>query len=454
MNLSVVILAAGRGTRMYSDTPKVLHQIGGKPMLSHVISTAQALEPQGIYVVVGHGKEVVKASIDADVCWVEQDVQLGTGHALKMALPHLPKTGKTLVLYGDVPLVNESTLRALFQAASDDAVAVLTDILPDATGYGRIKRNAEGDVVAIVEEKDANEVEKAIDEINTGILVLPNGYLSDWLNALGNRNAQQEYYLTDVIDLAVQNHVPVRAVAVRAHHWAAGVNNLLQLAQLERVFQQEQAERLMREGLTLRDALRFDLRGCLKMGRDCVVDVNVLMEGDCILGNGVQIGANCVLKNVQIGDGCVVRPFSHLENCVVGKNAQIGPFSRLRPDAQLGDDVHIGNFVEVKKSTLKKGSKVNHLSYIGDTLIGEDSNIGAGTITCNYDGVYKHQTVVGKEVRIGSGTMLVAPVEVGDKATTGAGSVITKYCPPNQLTVGRARQTTIEGWVRPEKDKK
>lgn len=450
----MVILAAGRGTRMYSDTPKVLHQIAGKSMLAHVITTATKLNPQGVYVVVGHGKQMVRATVDANVQWVEQNEQLGTGHAVKMALPYLPKIGKTLILYGDVPLIDEETLQQLLQAASDNEVAVLTDILDDATGYGRIKRDEEGNVCAIVEEKDADNAEKAIREINTGILLLPNVYLSDWLNALSNRNAQQEYYLTDVIDLAVKNNIKIHTVAVRAHHLAAGVNNLVQLAQLERVFQQMQAEKLMREGLTLRDAQRFDLRGCLKMGRDCVVDINVLMEGDCILGNRVQIGANCVLKNVQIGDGCVIRPFSHLENCVVGKDAQIGPFSRLRPDAQLEDEVHIGNFVEVKKSTLKKGSKVNHLSYIGDATVGEQSNIGAGTITCNYDGVNKYQTIVGKDVRIGSGTMLVAPVEVGDKATTGAGSVITKYCPPNQLTVGRARQATIEGWERPEKEQK
>ena len=448
--LNIVILAAGKGTRMYSQLPKVLHEIGGRSMLARVISTAQSLNPERICVVIGHGKELVRQRINADVTWVEQNEQLGTGHAVKTALPHLSPHGRTLVLYGDVPLTDSQTLQALLDTAGNE-VGLLTDVLAKPTGYGRIIRES-GQVVAIVEEKDANAAQKAITETNTGMFVLPNAHLADWLGALQSNNAQGEYYLTDVIALANADGVAVHPQQVRASHLAAGVNNKQQLAELERIFQREQAEAFLSAGITLRDPARFDLRGSLSHGQDVVIDVNVVLEGDVVLGDGVEIGANCVIRNAHIGAGSRIAPFSHLENCSVGRNGRIGPFARLRPQAQLGDDVHIGNFVEVKNTVMGTGSKANHLTYLGDADVGEYSNIGAGTITCNYDGVNKFKTTIGSHVRIGSGTMLVAPVSVGDKATTGAGSVITKPCPADKLTLSRSRQTTLEGWVRPEKD--
>ena len=454
MDLNIVILAAGKGTRMYSALPKVLHRIGGKSMLARVIETAQSLNPQGIHVVVGHGKDTVLAQLaQYDVNWVEQTEQLGTGHALKTALPHLPAHGRTLVLYGDVPLTDSDTLRQLLDTAGED-VALLTDTADNPTGYGRIIRDAQGAVSAIVEEKDADAEQKRIKEINTGMFVLPNKPLAAWLNALQSNNAQGEYYLTDVVALAKQDNIPVRPLPVRASHLAAGVNNKVQLAELERIYQQEQAHALSTAGVTLADPARFDLRGTLTHGRDVHIDANCIFEGECQLGDNVVIGANCVLINARIGAGTVIAPFSHLENCTVGTDARIGPYARLRPNAVLADGVHIGNFVEVKNSRIGRGSKANHLSYIGDATIGESSNIGAGTITCNYDGVNKHHTQIGNDVRIGSGTMIVAPVTVEDRATTGAGSVITKTCPANKLTLGRARQHTVEHWIRPEKPKK
>lgn len=450
--LSVVILAAGKGTRMYSQLPKVLHQIGGLSMLERVIYTAQSLNPQQICVVVGHGKEQVRQCIQENVIWVEQNQQLGTGHAVKMALPHLPTSGQTLVLYGDVPLIDTQTLQQLLSVAGNE-VGLLTDVLDQPTGYGRIIRD-NGKVLAIVEEKDANEAQKRIQEINTGILVLPNTHLAEWLNHLSSDNVQGEYYLTDLIELANQSNITVHPLSVAHSYLAAGVNNKQQLAELERVFQMQQAQQLLAQGVSLRDPQRFDLRGSLKHGQDVVIDVNCVFEGQNELGDGVEIGANCVIKNAKIGAGTIIAPFSHLEDCEIGEQACIGPFARLRPQAQLADGVHIGNFVEVKNSRIGKGSKANHLTYIGDAQIGQKTNIGAGTITCNYDGVNKHQTQIGDEVRIGSGTMLVAPVCVEDKATTGAGSVITKTCPAGKLTLARTRQTTIEHWIRPEKEKK
>ena len=448
--LNIVILAAGKGTRMYSQLPKVLHEIGGRSMLARVISTAQSLNPERICVVIGHGKELVRQRINADVTWVEQNEQLGTGHAVKTALPHLSPHGRTLVLYGDVPLTDSQTLQALLDTAGNE-VGLLTDVLAKPTGYGRIIRES-GQVVAIVEEKDANAAQKAITETNTGMFVLPNARLADWLGALQSNNAQGEYYLTDVIALANADGVAVHPQQVRASHLAAGVNNKQQLAELERIFQREQAEALLSAGITLRDPARFDLRGSLSHGQDVVIDVNVVLEGDVALGDGVEIGANCVIRNAHIGAGSRIAPFSHLENCSIGRNGRIGPFARLRPQAQLGDDVHIGNFVEVKNTVMGTGSKANHLTYLGDADVGEYSNIGAGTITCNYDGVNKFKTTIGSHVRIGSGTMLVAPVSVGDKATTGAGSVITKPCPADKVTLSRISQTSLEGWVRPVND--
>lgn len=434
---------------MYSRLPKVLHEIGGISMLERVIHTAQSLNPDSISVVIGHGKELVRQRIQANVHWVEQDQQLGTGHAVKMVLPNLADSGRTLILYGDVPLIDQQTLADLLSIAGED-VALLTDVLDNPTGYGRIIRQ-QGNVVAIVEEKDASAAEKAICETNTGIFVLPNRKLAQWLNALQNHNAQQEYYLTDVIALAQQDKIPVHPLQVRASWLAAGVNNKLQLAQLERILQQQQANALLQAGVTLRDPARFDLRGQLKHGQDVIIDVNVVLEGNIELGDNVSIGANCVIKNATIGAGTVIQPNSHLDNCIIGSNAQIGPFARLRPQAQIGDAVHIGNFVEVKNSTIGYGSKANHLTYLGDATIGEQTNIGAGTITCNYDGVNKYRTVIGNQVRIGSGNMLVAPITIGDRATTGAGSTLSRNCPPDKLTLARSRQTTLNEWQRPEK---
>ncbi|WP_370389433.1 bifunctional UDP-N-acetylglucosamine diphosphorylase/glucosamine-1-phosphate N-acetyltransferase GlmU [Snodgrassella alvi] len=448
-SLNIVILAAGKGTRMYSRLPKVLHEIGGISMLERVIHTAQSLNPDSISVVIGHGKELVRQRIQANVHWVEQDQQLGTGHAVKMALPNLADSGRTLILYGDVPLIDHQTLADLLSIAGED-VALLTDVLDNPSGYGRIIRQ-QGNVVAIVEEKDASAAEKAICETNTGIFVLPNRKLAQWLNALQNHNAQQEYYLTDVIALAQHDKIPVHPLQVRASWLAAGVNNKLQLAQLERILQQQQANALLQAGVTLRDPARFDLRGQLRHGQDVIIDVNVVLEGNIELGDNVSIGANCVIKNVTIGAGTVIQPNSHLDNCIIGSNAQIGPFARLRPQAQIGDAVHIGNFVEVKNSTIGYGSKANHLTYLGDATIGEQTNIGAGTITCNYDGVNKYRTVIGNQVRIGSGNMLVAPITIGDRATTGAGSTLSRNCPPDKLTLARSRQTTLNEWQRPEK---
>lgn len=434
---------------MYSRLPKVLHEIGGISMLERVIHTAQSLNPDSISVVIGHGKELVRQRIQANVHWVEQDQQLGTGHAVKMALPNLADSGRTLILYGDVPLIDQQTLADLLSIAGED-VALLTDVLDNPTGYGRIIRQ-QGNVVAIVEEKDASAAEKAICETNTGIFVLPNRKLAQWLNALQNHNAQQEYYLTDVIALAQHDKIPVHPLQVRASWLAAGVNNKLQLAQLERILQQQQANALLQAGVTLRDPARFDLRGQLKHGQDVIIDVNVVLEGNIELGDNVSIGANCIIKNATIGTGTVIQPNSHLDNCVIGSNAQIGPFARLRPQAQIGDAVHIGNFVEVKNSTIGYGSKANHLTYLGDATIGEQTNIGAGTITCNYDGVNKYRTIIGNQVRIGSGNMLVAPITIGDRATTGAGSTLSRNCPPDKLTLARSRQTTLNEWQRPEK---
>ena len=448
-SLNIVILAAGKGTRMYSRLPKVLHEIGGISMLERVIHTAQSLNPDSISVVIGHGKELVRQRIQANVHWVEQDQQLGTGHAVKMALPNLADSGRTLILYGDVPLIDQQTLADLLSIAGED-VALLTDVLDNPTGYGRIIRQ-QGNVVAIVEEKDASAAEKAICETNTGIFVLPNRKLAQWLNALQNHNAQQEYYLTDVIARAQHDKIPVHPLQVRASWLAAGVNNKLQLAQLERILQQQQANALLQAGVTLRDPARFDLRGQLKHGQDVIIDVNVVLEGNIELGDNVSIGANCVIKNATIGAGTVIQANSHLDNCVIGSNAQIGPFARLRPQAQIGNAVHIGNFVEVKNSTIGYGSKANHLTYLGDATIGEQTNIGAGTITCNYDGVNKYRTVIGNQVRIGSGNMLVAPITIGDRATTGAGSTLSRNCPPDKLTLARSRQTTLNEWQRPEK---
>lgn len=450
-SLSVVILAAGKGKRMYSALPKVLHPIGGQPMLARVIATARQLQPAKIVVVYGHGGEQVREQIqDPDIAWALQAEQLGTGHALKMALPHLPKVGRTLVLYGDVPLTTLATLQQLL-AVAEQGMALLVDVLPDASGYGRIVRNEVGEIVAIVEDKDCSAAQKAIREINTGMLVLPNERLDGWLGALKNGNAQGEYYLTDVIGLAVADGLAVPGVTVAASWEAAGVNNKWQLAELERQLQLNQARALLTAGVTLADPARIDVRGELQHGQDVSIDVGCVFEGQVSLGDNVQIGAYCVLKNVRIAAGSRIAPYSHLEDAEVGEGCRIGPYARLRPGARLAAHVHVGNFVEIKKSTIGIGSKVNHLSYIGDAEVGSKVNIGAGSVTCNYDGVNKYRTVIGDGVFVGSGTLMVAPVTLEEGATIGAGSVLTKTAPAGQLTVARAKQLTVPGWQRPQK---
>lgn len=450
-SLSIVILAAGKGTRMYSAKPKVLHPIGGAPMLARVIATARTLKPTRLVVVYGFGGEQVRQVIkDEDIIWAEQAEQLGTGHALKMALSALPQDGKTLVLYGDVPLTRSETLQQLI-AAAGDGMAVLTDILDDATGYGRMLRGADGKLKAIVEHKDCTPEQLAIREINTGMMVLPNRHLGDWLHALRNGNAQGEYYLTDVLELAVAAGISVESASVSASWEAAGVNNKLQLAELERILQQNQARALLTAGVTLADPARIDIRGSLQHGRDVSIDVNCVFEGVVELGDNVEIGANCILKNVSVAAGSRIAAFSHLEDAVVGADCRLGPYARLRPGAVLADEVHIGNFVEVKKSSIGLGSKVNHLTYIGDAEIGSKVNVGAGSVTCNYDGVNKFKTVIGDNVFVGSGTLMVAPVTLESGATVGAGSVISRTAPADALTVARARQVTIAGWKRPQK---
>lgn len=450
-DLSIVVLAAGKGKRMYSSLPKVLHPIGGRPMLARVLDTARTLSPSRLVVVYGHGGEAVRAALpDADIVWAEQAEQLGTGHALKMALPALPETGRTLVLYGDVPLIEASTLEALVAAAGDE-VALLTDVLDNPTGYGRIVRSADGAISAIVEDKDCTPDERAIREINTGMLVLPSVRLAGWLAELRNGNAQGEYYLTDVVALAVRDGLTVHGVQVPASWQAAGVNNKVQLAELERILQQNQAHALLEAGVTLADPARIDIRGRLEHGRDVSIDINCVFEGDVVLEEGVSIGANCVLKNVHVAAHARIAPFSHLEDAKVGPACRIGPYARLRPGAQLAEGVHVGNFVEIKKSEIGAGSKVNHLTYIGDASIGSHVNVGAGTVTCNYDGVNKFRTLIGDGVFVGSGSMLVAPVTLEAGATIAAGSVITKTAPADALTVARARQTSIVGWKRPVK---
>lgn len=436
---------------MVSDLPKVLHPIAGKPLAGHVLDTARALDPEKLIVVHGHGGALVQSALAApDVSWAEQAQQLGTGHAVAQALPLLSDAAQTLVLYGDVPLTRLETLQNLL-AAGQDALAILTVDLPDPTGYGRIVRNAAGEVIKIVEQKDASAAEQAIREINTGIMAMPTARLADWLGRLKNDNAQGEYYLTDIVALAVAEGVPVRTAQPVAEWEVLGVNSKVQLAELERCHQRNLAEALLVAGVRLADPARLDIRGQLRHGRDVSIDVGCIFEGEVELGDGVEIGPYCVLKNVRIAAGTRLAAFCHCEDASVGEAAVIGPYARLRPGAELAAEVHVGNFVEIKKSRLGRQSKANHLAYIGDAEIGERVNVGAGTITCNYDGVNKHKTVIEDDVFIGSDTQLVAPVTVGRGATLGAGTTLTKNAPANALTVSRARQLTLEGWQKPQK---
>ncbi|NVZ07727.1 bifunctional UDP-N-acetylglucosamine diphosphorylase/glucosamine-1-phosphate N-acetyltransferase GlmU [Allochromatium humboldtianum] len=452
MKTGVVILAAGQGKRMRSRRPKVLHPLAGRPLLAHVLAAARALDPARIVVVHGHGGELVRAALaDEDCLWVEQAEQRGTGHAVIQAMPALTDMDRVLVLYGDVPLITPETLERLVALAGPTPLAVLTAELDDPNGYGRILRDAEGRVVRIVEDKDATSDERAIREINTGFLVADHARLVSWLDRIDDDNAQAEYYLTDVIELAAREGVSIATTQPEDLHEVAGVNDRVQLAELERIHQRRQAESLMRSGVTLADPVRFDLRGRLDAEPDVFIDVNVVIEGEVRLGSGVSVGPNCVLKDCVIGPDTQIQANCVIESAEVGANARIGPFARLRPEARLADDTHVGNFVEIKKTQVGRGSKINHLTYLGDAEIGAGVNVGAGAITCNYDGVNKFETRIGDGAFIGSNTALVAPVEVGAGATIGAGSVVTREAPAEQLTVARARQVTIPGWKRPAK---
>jgi bifunctional UDP-N-acetylglucosamine pyrophosphorylase / glucosamine-1-phosphate N-acetyltransferase len=451
--MNVVILAAGHGKRMHSDTPKVLHVLAGRPLLAHVIETAKSLSPERIVIVYGHGGETVREAIaDGAVEWVKQQPQLGTGHAVQQALPKLNGEAATLVLYGDVPLIRKATLERLCGSAGK-GLGVLTVELEDPTGYGRIVRSR-GRIARIVEERDASDKERAVREINTGIMVAPTRKLKSWLGRLRNDNAQKEYYLTDIVRLAVDEEVPVSGVAAEAAWEVLGVNSRAQLARLERMHQRNIAQALMERGVTLADPERCDVRGTLVCGRDVAIDVNCLFEGAVELGDRVSIGANCVLKNVRVSAGTRIEPFCHIEEAEIGSRCRLGPYARIRPGTVLAEEVHVGNFVEVKASRVGAGSKANHLAYVGDSEVGKNVNIGAGTITCNYDGANKHRTIIEDDVFIGSDTQLVAPVRVGRGATLGAGTTLTKDAPPGELTISRVRQSTVPGWKRPAKPPK
>lgn len=454
MSLDIVILAAGQGTRMRSALPKVLHPVAGKSMLGHVIDTARQLQPQSIQVVIGHGAEAVRERLAApDLNFILQAEQLGTGHAVAQALPAL-SAERVLILYGDVPLIAAETLQRLLALVTDQQLGLLTVQLADPTGYGRIVRGADGQVEAIVEHKDANAAQRAISEGNTGILAVPGKRLADWLGRLSNSNAQGEYYLTDVIAMAVADGLVVATEQASDEMEVLGANDRIQLSQLERHYQYRAGRRLMAQGVTLIDPARFDLRGEVTVGRDVLIDINVILEGQVLIEDGVQIGANCVIKDSVLRQGAIVKANSHLDGAEVGEGAGCGPFARLRPGTVLGAKAHVGNFVELKNAKLGAGAKAGHLSYLGDAEIGARTNIGAGTITCNYDGANKFKTVLGEDVFIGSNSSLVAPLTLGDGATTGAGSTVTTDVPANTLAVGRAKQRNIEGWKRPVKLKK
>ncbi|MDE1142494.1 bifunctional UDP-N-acetylglucosamine diphosphorylase/glucosamine-1-phosphate N-acetyltransferase GlmU [Paraburkholderia tropica] len=452
--MNIVILAAGMGKRMHSALPKVLHPLAGKPLLSHVIDTARTLSPTRLVVVIGHGGDAVRAAVGApDVQFALQEQQLGTGHALAQALPLLDPSVPTLVLYGDVPLTRASTLRRLTGAAGENAYGILTVTLDDPTGYGRIVRGATGEVVRIVEQKDADDDERLIDEINTGIVVTPTAPLAGWLDALKNDNAQGEYYLTDVVESAIAAGHAVVTAQPDAEWETLGVNSKQQLAVLERVYQRNAADTLLAGGVTLADPARFDLRGSISCGRDVFIDVNCVFEGTVTIGDNVHIGPNCVIRDAEIGAGTRVDAYTHIESASVGAKAVLGPYARLRPGAKLADEVHVGNFVEVKNANIGLGSKANHLSYVGDADIGAGVNIGAGTITCNYDGANKHRTVIEDHVFVGSDTQLVAPVRVGRGVTIAAGTTVWKDVPADTLALNEKTQIAKTGYVRPVKKK-
>jgi len=461
MELSVVIMAAGKGTRMRSSRPKVLHTLGDRPLLGHVLASAEALGPARCIVVTGHGAEAVEAAFEGPQReFVRQAPQLGTGHAVQQAVPRLPEGGVTLILNGDVPLIGTATLKALVAACGGDRLALLTVKLDDPHGYGRIVRSPEpgdadtqGAVQAIVEEKDATPLQRQIDEVYTGLMAAPTAALKRWLARLTNDNAQGEYYLTDVVAHAVAEGAAVATAAAVDETEVLGVNSPAQLAELERRLQRRQADALMEAGVRLADPSRFDLRGTMSCGMDVEIDVGCVFEGRVTLADGVKIGAHCVIRDAEIAAGAVIHPFTHIEGARVGAGALVGPYARLRPGAALGEEVHIGNFVEVKNSTLARGAKANHLAYLGDATVGERVNYGAGSITANYDGANKHRTEIGADVHVGSNCVLIAPIKIGDGATIGGGSTIARDAPAGRLTVARARQAVIERWTRPAKAK-
>lgn len=454
MSTTVIILAAGKGTRMRSSLPKVLQPLAGRPLLGHVIETAKKLNADNIITIYGHGGDRVQAAFaEQEIKWVEQAEQLGTGHAVQMTLPVLPQDGVSLILSGDVPCINPVTLQKLLDATAETGIGLVTLTLPDANGYGRIVRE-QGQIQAIVEHKDASDEQRQIKEINTGIYAVSNAKLHQWLPRLSNDNAQGEYYLTDIVAMALADGMQVASVEPEMAFEVEGVNDRVQLAALERQFQAFQAKQLMQQGVHLIDPSRFDLRGNLTVGTDVRIDINVIIEGDCELGNNVEIGAGCVIKNTKIATGTKVQPYSIFDSAIVGEDTQIGPFARLRPGAQLANEVHIGNFVEVKNTTIGLGSKANHFTYLGDAEVGAGSNIGAGTITCNYDGANKFKTIIGDQAFIGSNSSLVAPVRIGNGATVGAGSTITRDVEDNSLAVERSKQFAKENYPRPQKIKK
>src|SRR5512139_430454 len=447
-SLQVVILAAGQGKRMHSRLPKVLHPLGGRPMLLHVLDSARRLSPGRLAVVIGHGGETVAAHLDMpDVAWALQERQLGTGHAVMQALPKLEEAGVVLVLYGDVPRIATGTLRSLFAAAAENQLALLTQEVDDPKGYGRIVRDGAGRVARIVEERDATEGERAIREVNTGVVAAPYAKLKGWLAQLTNGNVQGEYYLTDIVAAAAAEGYPVAVRRPQSPTECLGVNSKRELARLERLLQMDRAQALLDAGVTLADPARIDVRGELTCGRDVAIDVNCIFEGRVVLGDGVKVGAHCILRDVTVGESTEIRPFSLVEEASVGANARIGPYARIRPGTQLGDEVHVGNFVEVKATTMGRGSKANHLAYVGDATVGRDVNIGAGTITCNYDGARKHRTVIGRNVFLGSDTQLIAPVTIGEGSVVAAGTTVTQSVPADSLAIARVQQVNRVGWA-------
>ena len=451
--LSAIILAAGKGTRMYSNLPKVLHKIGAKPMLQHVIDTVQQLNTHHINIVYGHGKEQLEHALkDQPVQLVYQAEQLGTGHAVQQAIPYIDDDEDILILYADTPLISAQTLQNLIANKPKQGIALLTVLLEDPTGYGRIERK-NGKVVAIIEQKDASPEQQKINEINTGIMLVTGKLLKNWLSRLTNNNAQQEYYLTDIIAFAHQDGYEILTSHPQQPFEVEGVNNRLQLAALERQYQQQQAHKLLLAGVTLLDPNRFDLRGTLTHGKDVTIDCNVIIEGDVKLGNNVFIGAGCILKNCSIDDNSAISPYSIIEDSLLASNCTVGPFARLRPGNQLDEQAHVGNFVELKKTHLGKGSKAGHLTYLGDSDIGSNVNIGAGTITCNYDGANKFKTIIEDDVFVGSDTQLIAPVTIGKGATIAAGTTVTSNVNDNELVLSRVRQQQLPGWKRPTKTK-